>query len=352
VSRYDRGLPIGTEYVCDVDYCYNFAAMKHVVYIAFAVFALAQQPSKLPESKEATEGRSAQVSKQADRGENNEPANKRPPSPPPDDQHPPPEVKAATPKANDAEIQGRIKTFTRLLVVVGFLQFAALIGQVVIYCRQAIIMARQAHEMKRQRGYMRLQWRAMQKQVSEMSAQTVVLERSLSIADKSANAAKESADALVTSERPWVTVTLAWSPGYPGLFNRTHIVDGNTTRGYNSTVRMTYKNDGRTPAWITERRACLKITRDMSLPPYPPLEDAEVVKYGPESLAAGEEKSFDTSLTCEGCQTFDNIALVYGIVKYRTAFVGIVGETVFGYDVAFDGKSLRQLENHEWNTNR
>ena len=150
---------------------------------------------------------------------------------------------------------------------------------------------------------------------------------------------------LVTSERPWVTVPLAWSPGYPGLFNHAHIEDGNTARGYNSTVRMTYKNDGRTPAWITERRACLKITRDMSLPPYPPLEDAEVVKCGPESLAAGEEKWFDTPLTCEGCQTLDNIALVYGIVKYRTAFVGIVGETVFGYDVAFDGTESETTRN-------
>src|SRR6267378_4317935 len=46
---------------------------------------------------------------------------------------------------DDLQIQRELVTFTGLLVVVGFLQFFALVGQVVIYFRQAKIMTRQAN---------------------------------------------------------------------------------------------------------------------------------------------------------------------------------------------------------------
>jgi hypothetical protein len=147
--------------------------MKQWMFIAFAVIAFTQQPSKAPESKRSAEGKSAQVANQAHAGENkNQPA-KPTPSPLSDNQHPPCELNATTSQTdNGADVQGQIKTFTGLLVVVGILQFGALIGQVVIYCRQAKIMARQAHEMTRQRGYMRLQWKAMgaQAELAERSA--------------------------------------------------------------------------------------------------------------------------------------------------------------------------------------
>jgi len=105
-------------------------------------------------------------------------------------------------------IQRKLAWFTGALVVVGFLQFFALVGQVTIYCRQAKIMTRQAHEMKRQRGYMRLQWKAvgeqarlMTRQLTEMGEQTGVLKASVAIAEKSADAAKDSVEMFISKER-------------------------------------------------------------------------------------------------------------------------------------------------------
>src|SRR5579884_2354563 len=52
-------------------------------------------------------------------------------------------------------MQRDVTWLTGALVFVGFLQFFALVGQVVIYCRQAKIMAHQAKEMEGQRVAMR-----------------------------------------------------------------------------------------------------------------------------------------------------------------------------------------------------
>jgi hypothetical protein len=123
-------------------------------------------------------------------------------------------MQRTAPKASDdIEVQGKIKTFTGLLVVVGFLQLFALIGQVAIYCRQAKIMARQAHEAKRQRGYMRLQWKTMRQQVTEMQGtakQTAKLIEHAGIqADaslESAHAASANVEAFIQKERARIKV--------------------------------------------------------------------------------------------------------------------------------------------------
>lgn len=146
-------------------------------WLILAIVIFAQQPVKAPQGQGTAEGKGTQVSKQADARENHGQASKAATSPPlSDDHHPSGEIQGAVPKANDdTEIQGKIETFTGLLVLVGFLQFFALIGQVVIYCRQAKIMERQAHEMKRQRGYMRLQWKAMGEQAKLMKEQSELM---------------------------------------------------------------------------------------------------------------------------------------------------------------------------------
>jgi hypothetical protein len=75
-------------------------------------------------------------------------------------------------------IQRELAWFTGALVVVGFLQFFALVGQVTIYCRQAKIMTLQAREMKRQRGYMRLTLKAINEQARLMEGQLKEMKRS------------------------------------------------------------------------------------------------------------------------------------------------------------------------------
>jgi hypothetical protein len=166
---------------------------------------------------------------------------------------------------------------------------------------------------------------------------------------RQAEIANQGTQALIASERAWVTATIEWSPGYSGLYMGSHTEKEVTTHGYSCNVRLTYKNDGRTPAWVTEWRACLRIFD--TLPVKPPLQYAKAIKHGIESLAPEQSRPFDTPLFCDGEQTLDNLAVIYGVVKYRTAFGGIAGETVFGYSVTLDGKTVRPLENPEWNKN-
>jgi len=213
--------------------------------VIIAVLIFAQQPSKTPEGKGAAEGKGAQVSG----GQDQQSQSQQTPSSPANNQHPSAKTQVPASKAgDDAEIQGKIETFTGLLVIVGFLQFLALIGQVVIYCRQARIMERQAHEMKRQRGYMRLQWKAMgvqathmEGQLAEMSTQSGILQRSVGIAGKSADAASLSAQALINSERPWLFITAT------------------STDNQNTAYEFRAANYGRTPLEIIYEKAETRI---------------------------------------------------------------------------------------------
>lgn len=183
--------------------------------------------------------------------------------------------------------------------------------------------------------------------------QQFTIARDNAIAAKgSANAAKISADAFVASQRAWVTVTLAWTPAYEGLFpsSRTdHTDKGETIQVHNATVRMTYRNDGPTPAWITDRNARMEIFR--TLPVHPPLEQTEPIDYGLISLAAGEEKYFDCSLECYGETTLDDLVMIYGFVRYRTVIEGVLGQSLFGYNVSYGGHRLRPGSSIEWNNN-
>jgi hypothetical protein len=67
-------------------------------------------------------------------------------------------------------------------------------------------------------------------------------------------------------------------------------------------------------------------------------------------LIAGEEKHVDAPLMCEGGQNMDKLAVIFGVVNYRTV-VGVAGQTVVGYSVGLDLKTLRPLESREWNIN-
>lgn len=231
-----------------------------------------------------------------------------------------------------------VTIFTGALAILAFLQWKAMHRQADIYDRQREILDKQAEISAKQLSIIESEKDVANQRYSEQ----------LELATKQANTARQSADVLIASERAWVSVTIDWSPGYSGLFISAHMEHGHTVHGYMTTVRMTYKNDGRTPAWINERRANLEIFNN--LPDTPPIERAEIIKHGIESLAAGQEKSFDTPLSCEGTQTMDNLAVIYGVVKYRTA-VGIAGESVFGYRISFGGTNMFALDYQEWNNN-
>jgi hypothetical protein len=137
--------------------------MRYLAFIAIVGIVVARQPKKPPESKGAAKGKSAQVIHQTETRQNDsQPATATPPSLA-ENQHPAAFMSAPA-THDDVDMQRKLVAFTGLLVDVGFLQLLAMIGQAVIYCRQAKVMTRQAQarEMMRQRGFMRLQWNAMQ----------------------------------------------------------------------------------------------------------------------------------------------------------------------------------------------
>ena len=113
--------------------------MKSLILVALAIFVFASQPSKPPEGNRATEGKSAKVGKQAETSNQHEtPTVNSPPACDPacvgKDQKPAESLNNAAPKPNDdIEIQRKLVTFTGLLVLVGALQFIALVVQSIVF---------------------------------------------------------------------------------------------------------------------------------------------------------------------------------------------------------------------------
>lgn len=276
-------------------------------WLIIAVLIFAQQPTKQPASKSALpEGKTAQVGKQSVAKENDNQPAKQPPSSPTNNQQPADQLKTAT--SNDAKIQGNIETLTALLVIVGFLQFCALIGQVVIYCRQAKIMALQAHEMKRSRREMSLQRQEMALQRGEMALQRSTMQ---------------------TAERAWVVEEIKFPDEIP-----------RQDFGKILFVVFTIKNIGKQPAIIRTVRS--RFHTSQNLPERPEYRVADsgkdsVGEYG--RLIAPREKFQilsqleELSLDDEQIRTIrktSNLGLfAYGRIEYETS--GLVGVNQFCY---------------------
>jgi hypothetical protein len=162
---------------------------------------------------------------------------------------------------------------------------------------------------------------------------------------KSADAAHKSADALVSAERAWVMVEVHWATQRGQLF-RNESSDG-TVRTM-ADVNLICRNQGKTPAWITERHIRIEVTD--SVAPQPQLQGAEI-SYDPEPLAVGGADSFQHwSLIGDGWAGEGRFVLIYGVVKYRDVF-SPSRETWFGYIVKPDGHRLERIAHPEYNKN-
>jgi len=137
---------------------------------------------------------------------------------------------------------------------------------------------------------------------------------------------------------------ILWSADVPNVQRETRLrlMEGSGTDGETTTVDvcLVCKNDGKTPAWITERKLWLKIfdeapsaRPDTTTPP-------SFTLGGPESLSVGEVSKVDAQLTCSGRRPQVGGALVmYGVVKYRDVFGK--HETWCGYTVVGDPRNVR-----------
>jgi hypothetical protein len=217
------------------------------------------------------------------------------------------------------------------LVVVGALQ-------VVLLCWTLQAIRRQAITMSQQRLVMVRQWRAMREQVSEirgqaaeMKEQTDILEKSVKAAQDNAAAAKASADALINSERAWVMADIKWSADVAGLTRSTQLRVVNGSGEVSADICLIYQNDGKTPAWITEKRIILREVSALQNPPdYTPDATGDAFTLVSEPLTVQGTGKYCAILTCKGNRELGKTLVVYGFIKYRDVF-SPDRETRFGY---------------------
>jgi hypothetical protein len=157
-----------------------------------------------------------------------------------------------------------------------------------------------------------------------------------------AKAAKSSAEGVINIERAWVMSKIERVPSIaPRAITENHT---------GVTCRIICKNDGKTPAWITDIRIGGKIVELVEqLPSEPDIMSTDVVSDCTEPLGVGTDTRHDHTVQFKGLQT-SNVFVIYGVVKYRDAF-NTDRKTFFGYKVTKDDKFERLSGLPKYNQN-
>ncbi len=175
---------------------------------------------------------------------------------------------------------------------------------------------------------------AIDRQARIMDEQRGILEESVKVARDNAAAAKANAEALVNGERAWILVHLRWEQLQDRLLklvNTTYIADGVAVEGTHACVDCVISNNGRSPAWIIEKRITIAISETIA--PEPDLHLAPVSDPILEPIAVNGESVWHAEPGCNGRPEPCKITIIYGSVKYRDIFDKI-RETRFGYMVS------------------
>jgi hypothetical protein len=150
-------------------------------------------------------------------------------------------------------------------------------------------------------------------------------------------------------ERPWIIVDIEhdsdkWAD------RKTHILQGSGMAGDTSSFYglLVCKNEGKSPAWIDEKRAKFEIVE--TLPEKPRLEAAEIVQIGPEPIGIGKVIPRAWVPEAVGHQEIGKTSIVYGVVRYRDIF-DKRHESIFGYRITPSGEFVRLENKPEYNKN-
>jgi hypothetical protein len=171
------------------------------------------------------------------------------------------------------------------------------------------------------------------------------------IAIKTLRDIKRQTDALISGNRSWVTVDVEKVPGVGGLMDGNGLEMGVGPLKTESTAfraRIICRNDGKTPAWITKKRAGLDIVE--AVLETPDWSRTAIIQVAPEQLLVGQvSKPTDETLYSKRGRALGKMTILYGLVTYRDPF-GENKTTSFGYYVRDDG-SLERLPNPKYNEN-
>lgn len=143
------------------------------------------------------------------------------------------------------------------------------------------------------------------------------------------------------SERAWILADLDNERGVYG--------GGWSTDSPYSDLTLTCKNDGKTPAWITEIRARLEIAEAAPTRPIlHPERHGDFVDQGVRPLAVDGAPCV-VQVDCHGNRSRDSglKAFVYGVIKYRSVF-GPDRQTWFGYEIG-GTRPWARMTNPEYN---
>jgi len=138
-------------------------------------------------------------------------------------------------------------------------------------------------------------------------------------------------------------VDVEWVPGFPGLFPGARIEHGKQRERTGANIRVICRNQGKTPAWISEKRVAMMICH--SPPPKPDFTGYTIAQKGPEPIAVGRKTCKDFPLEYPGAEGIGDNTLIYGVVTYRDSFAPEY-KTYFGY-IVYGGKRLERLEGYD-----
>lgn len=151
---------------------------------------------------------------------------------------------------------------------------------------------------------------------------------------RAAQAAKINAEALVNSERAWILTDIGWAASQPNQPEPTKlkISVSSSTEGEATSIWVcwNWKNDGRTPAWITDKLLWVRVYDEA--PPSTPDTSDPLTFSGREPVGVGEKSRIFLTPWFKGERPETAAALiVYGVIKYRDVFGA--HETWCGYSV-------------------
>jgi hypothetical protein len=177
-------------------------------------------------------------------------------------------------KNQDADISGKIKTYTFWLIIVGGIQALILAGTVWAIIRQTTTMR--------------------------------------------------------NSERAWIMVDIEMDSERRGIVEGTRGNGNVLEHSTNVPIICACRNQGNSPAWIFNKRINFEIVD--AIPKIPRLESTELLQAELEPLAAGRDSVIRRDCDAVGRLEVPKIGIIYGIVEYRDIF-GRSRITTFGYAV-------------------
>jgi hypothetical protein len=236
-----------------------------------------------------------------------------------------PPAKSGTSDSGSPQVDAneRIARYTGVLAILAVFQF--------------LTMGAQFWAMHRQQTYMRKGLGISIRSARAATHSAQAAKRSAEATQIAAASARRSADTIINAERAWLMVELATSLGSEGYkFGDSY-----------ARIRLTFRNDGSTPAWVDNVRSAAVVVERGSAPL--DIDSAGVVFTGPLPVGVNKQEIIDpTAVDIDGVLGLGECVIVYGIVAYRHPFG--TGATTFAYTSS--GGPWKRLEGYpEYNNN-